>query len=435
MRISLRSACGLLLAGMMSFGGVSAHAQFRASIQGTVTDPTGALIPNAQVTLTDNGTNATQTATSNSDGVYNFAQLPPDKFTITATAPGFTKKVLQNVTLIPEQANSINIQLALGDTSTTVNVSADTISALDTATSNIGATISSNDIQHLPSFNRDVFTLTQLAPGVVSDGAQQAAGGVYAAPGNQGPGGSGNSGQMPTENRAQANANGQQNSNNGIAIDGISTVSAVWGGASVITPNQDSIDNVRIVTNDYDAEDGRFAGAQTMITSKSGTNQLHGSFFFAFHRPGLNAFQPPVRTSNGTRVGAPQRDTGRYNQWGGSLGGPIIKNRLFAFFAYETSPNSSTATSTGWYDTSQFRSSAPVGQHCIHVPDFPGQRASRNNRYQRRDLRDRGPDRRRQLQHDRRSGSRYRLAAQERPGQTGPDRNRHCRQSWRGQRP
>ena len=88
MRISLRSACGLLLAGMMSFGGVSAHAQFRASIQGTVTDPTGALIPNAQVTLTDNGTNATQTATSNSDGVYNFAQLPPDKFTITATATG-----------------------------------------------------------------------------------------------------------------------------------------------------------------------------------------------------------------------------------------------------------------------------------------------------------------------------------------------------------
>ena len=118
-------------------------------------------------------------------------------------------------------------------------------------------------------------------------------------------------------------ANGQQNSNNGISIDGISTVSAVWGGASVITPSEDSIDNVRIVTNDYDAEDGRFAGAQTMVTSKSGTNQLHGSLFIAIHRPGLNAFQPAVRTSNGTRVGAPQRDTGRYNQWGGSLGGPI----------------------------------------------------------------------------------------------------------------
>ena len=311
MRMPLRTTRGLLLAAMISLVGVSAHAQFRASIQGTVTDPTGALIPNAQVTLTDNATNATQTVASNSDGVYNFAQLAPDHFTITATAAGFTKKVLQNVTIIPEQANSINIQLALGESSTTVNVSADTISALDTATSNIGATISSNDIQHMPSFNRDVFTLTQLVPGVVSDGSQSAGGGVYAAPGNQGPGGTGNTGQQPTENRPQAVANGQQNSNNGISIDGISTVSAVWGGASVITPNEDSIDNVRIVTNDYDAEDGRFAGAQTMVTSKSGTNQLHGSLFIAIHRPGLNAYQPPVRTSDGTRIGAPQREIGR----------------------------------------------------------------------------------------------------------------------------
>ena len=315
----LRTACGLLLAAMVSLVSAAAHAQFRASIQGTVTDTTGAAIPNATITLKDNGTNATQTVTSSGEGVYNFAQLAPDRYTLTASAPGFQQKVLQNLTIIPEQANSINIQLELGATSTTVTVSADTVAALDTATSNIGATISSNDIQHLPSFNRDVFTLTQLVPGAVSDGSQSASGGVYAAPGNQGPGGSGNTGTMPTENRPQAMANGQQNSNNGISIDGISTVSAVWGGASVITPSEDSIDNVRIVTNDYDAEDGRFAGAQTMVTSKSGTNQLHGSLFIAIHRPGLNAYQPAVRTSNGTRVGAPQRDTGRYNQWGGSL--------------------------------------------------------------------------------------------------------------------
>src|SRR5580700_4604169 len=372
MRMPVRTASSLLLAAMAFSVSVTAHAQFRASIQGTVTDPTGALIPNAQVTLTDNGTNATQTSTSNSDGVYNFAQLAPDHFTITATAAGFTKKVLQNVTIIPEQANSINIQLALGESSTTVNVSADTISALDTSTSNIGATISSNDIQHLPSFNRDVFTLTQLVPGAISDGSQSASGGVFALPGNQGVGGSGNTGTMPIENRPQANANGQQNSNNGISIDGISTVSAVWGGASVITPSEDSIDNVRIVTNDYDAQDGRFAGAQTLITSKSGTNQLHGSLYIAIHRPGLNAYQPAVRTSTGTRVGAPQRDTGRYNQWGGSLGGPIIKNRLFAFFSYETSPNNSTATSTGWYETSQFRSSAPSGSIASTFLSFPG---------------------------------------------------------------
>lgn len=372
MRISLRSACGLLLAGMVSLAAVTARAQFRASIQGTVTDTTGAAIPNAQVILKDTATNATQTATTSGEGIYNFGQLPPDKFTITASAAGFTQKVLQNVTLIPEQANSINIQLELGAVSTSVTVSADTVSAIDTETSNIGATISSNDIQHTPSFNRDVFTLSQLAPGTVSDGAQSATGGVHSTPGTQGPGGSGNGGSFPTENGPQMNANGGQYETNGISIDGISTVSAVWGGTTVITPNEDSIDNVRIVTNDYDAEDGRFSGAQTMVTSKSGTNQLHGSLYIAIHRPGLNAFQPAIRTSTGTRVNNPRRDTARFNQWGGSLGGPILKDRLFAFFAYETSPNRSTATSNGWYETSSFRSAAPSGSIAAQYLGFTG---------------------------------------------------------------
>jgi hypothetical protein len=351
---------------------IPAAAQFRASIQGTVSDPSGAVIPGAQLTLKDNATDATLSATSDSTGVYNFNALPADHFTLTASAPGFTQKVIQDLQIIPEQPNSVNVQMQLGETTTTVTVTGDTASAVDTETSNIGATIGANEIQHLPSSNRDVFTLTQLAPGVVSDGAQGSGGGVFAAPGNQGPGGSGNGGAFPTENRPQANANGNQNENNGIAIDGISTVSAVWGGASVITPNEDSIDNVRIVTNDYDAENGRFAGAQTLVTSKSGTNQLHGSAYIAIHRPGLNAFQRAVRDSSGNEIGTPQRDTARFNQYGFSLGGPIIKDRLFAFFAYESSPNNSTSTGTGWYETSAFRGAAPAGSIASKFLSFPG---------------------------------------------------------------
>lgn len=349
-----------------------AHAQFRASIQGSVTDSTGAAIPNAQLTLKDNANNAVQTATSNGDGVYNFGALAPDHYTLTVTSPGFQKKVLQDLSIIPEQANSVNVQLELGETSTTVNVSAQTVSAMDTETPNIGGTVDSNQIQHMPSFNRDVTNLTQLIPGVIDDGSQNATGGAYSAPGNQGNAGTPASGAAPTENKPQAFADGQQNANNGISIDGISTVSAVWGGSTVITPSEESVDSVRVVTNDYDAEDGRFAGAQTFITSKSGTNQLHGSLFIAIHRPGLNAYQPAVRTSTGTRVGAPQRDTQRFNQWGGSLGGPIIKDRLFAFFAYETSPNNSTATSTGWYETSALHSEAPAGSIASTYLSFPG---------------------------------------------------------------
>lgn len=353
-----------------------AHGQFRTAIQGTVTDPTGAVIPGATLTLTDVGTNKVLTATSNADGVYNFSALPPDRFTLTGTAQGFKQKTIQNLQIIPEQPNSVNVELELGESSTTVTVSGETVSAVDTETSNIGATVSSNDIQHLPSFNRDVFTLTQLAPGAVSDGSQGSGGGVYNMPGNQGPGGSGNGGAPPTENGPQANANGQQYEMNSISIDGISTVSAVWGGTTIITPTEDSIDNVRVVTNDYDAENSRFSGAQTMVTSKSGTNQFHGSAFIAIHRPGLNAYNRPVRGANGTPIGATQRDQQRFNQYGGSLGGPIWKDHIFAFFAYEASPNSSTSQSTGWYETPALDKSAPSGSISSQFVNFPGSAVS-----------------------------------------------------------
>ena len=165
---ALRLRALLLVVAVMAAASVPSHAQFRASIQGSVTDPSGAAIPNAKLTLKDNATNQVLTATSDSGGVYNFNALPPDHFTLTATAPGFTQRVIQDLQVIPEQPNSVNIMLQLGETTTTVTVTGDTLAAIDdTETSNIGATISANEIQHMPSFNRDVFTLTQLAPGAV----------------------------------------------------------------------------------------------------------------------------------------------------------------------------------------------------------------------------------------------------------------------------
>ena len=357
---------------VLLFLSATAHAQFRTSIQGTVTDPDGAAIPGAQVTLKDNATGAVMTATSGGNGTYNFNALPPDRFTLTATAPGFQQKVINDLTVIPEQANSVDVRMALGEQTTTITVSGEAQAAVDTETPNIGATVDSNQIQHMPSFNRDVFTLTQLAPGTISDSAQNAGGGVRTNPGNQGPGGSNAGGQFPTENGVQSNANGGQYETNGISIDGISTVSAVWGGTTIITPNQDSVDNVRIVTNDFDAENGRFSGAQTLVTTKSGTNQLHGSAFITIHRPGLNAKNRPVVNSSGAHLSNPLRDTARFNQYGGSLGGPIFKDKLFAFFAFESSPNSSTTTNNGWYETSSFRGAAPSGSIAAQYLNFAG---------------------------------------------------------------
>ena len=219
-----------------------------------------------------------------------------------------------------------------------------TTEALDTETATVSSTISSNQIQHMPSFNRDVFQLAQLTPGVFGDGSQQGGGESFELPGNQGPGGTsgGNGGIFSTENGPQINTAGGQYENNGISIDGISTVSAVWGGTSVITPSEDSVDNLKVVSNNYDAEFGRFSGAQIQVSTKSGSNELHGSAFFKASRPGLNAYQRWNGVGS-TNPGTPaqrglNRDENRFNQYGGSLGGPLWKNKIFAFFNWETSP-------------------------------------------------------------------------------------------------
>ncbi|HEX6770746.1 MAG TPA: TonB-dependent receptor [Acidobacteriaceae bacterium] len=354
---------GIVLAGIAMLTSAG-HAQYRASLRGTVTDPSGAVVPNATVTLTDTGTNQVMTATSDANGIYTFNGLPPDHFSVKAEAQGFQTTNVAEVVLIPEQPNALNIKMQVGGTTQQVIVSGSQAPLLDTDTATVSQTISSNQIEHLPSYNRDVFQLAQLAPGVFGDGAQGGGGGTNNNPGNQGPGGSGNSaaGIFQTENGPQIQARGGQYETNGISIDGISTVSAVWGGTSIITPSEDSVANVKVVSNSYDAESGRFSGGQIQVTSKSGTNNFHGSLFFKASRPGLNAYQRWNGTGSNHAGSASDRgvnrDESRFNNYGGSVGGPIWKNKVFFFFNYETSPFSSSATSQGWYETPQFLASA-----------------------------------------------------------------------------
>ena len=172
-------------------------------------------------------------------------------------------------------------------------------------------------------------------------------------------------GIFQTENGPQALANGGQYENNSITIDGISTTSAVWGGTTIITPSEDSVESVKVVSNSYDAESGRFSGAQIQVTSKSGSNKFHGSLFFTAHRPGLNAYQRFNGAGNSVL-----RDDNFFNQFGGSVGGPIWKNKIFAFFNYETvrSPNSRPTSPT---DGTKLRLSPPP-----HLPEASPRRIS-----------------------------------------------------------
>jgi hypothetical protein len=279
-------------------------------------------------------------------------------------------KMLEHVQIIPEQPNSLNLQLEVGEAHETITVSG-TTEALDTETATVGGTITSNQIQHMPSFGRDVLKVAALAPGSFADNSQAAGNDNYNLPGANNQTGGGQSGGadgiFKTENGAQVIANGTQTENNGISIDGISTTSAVWGGSTVITPSEDSVDNVKVVSNSYDAENGRFSGAQIQITSKGGSNQFHGSLFFTTHQPNLNAFQP----YNGGNKNL--RDENHFEQFGGSIGGPIWKNKIFAFFNYETvrEPNS-IITGSGWYDTTALDALAPTGSIASKYLSFPG---------------------------------------------------------------
>ena len=128
------------------------------------------------------------------------------------------------------------------------------------------------------------------------------------------------------------------------------------------------MESVKIVSNDYDAENGRFTGAQIQVTSKSGTNHVHGGLFFTIHRPSLNAYQPYGPHTRGLR------DDNFFDQFGGNVGGPIWKNKIFAFFNYETvrTPSSVPQIANGWYDTAAFDGLAPAGSIASTYLTFPG---------------------------------------------------------------
>ena len=356
----------------------TAFGQYRASISGTVTDTTGAVVPGATVTLTDVETNRVMTAKSNDSGNYTFNALGPDHYKISVTMDGFATKELSSFGITPDAPNAVNVSLSVANSNTTVDVHADSTPVLETATATISGTVTDNQIQHLPTAGRDVFQLAQLAPGVFGDGAQAASGTSAAGlPGTVGPGGASRAnGIFQTENAPQANANGSQNGNNGITIDGVSTVSAVWGGASIITPSEDSVGSVRVVSNGYDAEQGRFSGAQIQINSKTGSNQFHGSLFFRANRPGLNAYQR-YNGPNSFNAGSPVdkgllRDATRSNQFGGSIGGPILRDRLFFFFNYETQRDHTSVPANGWFETPQFVALAQQGSIASTYLNFAG---------------------------------------------------------------
>src|SRR5215216_1406247 len=353
--------CGLFL----SCAVITANAQSRAGVQGTVSDSSGALVPGANVVLKDTETGKTQEVTTNNEGFYRITGLAPGRYELAVEKAGYKKSVSQNVAVSAEIIQGIDVILEVGNIEAVVIISEETTAELQTETANITKGITTTEVKRLPQVGRDPYELVRLTPGILGDAGRSPNGNSSGLPNSPGPGGSNNSIFQP-ENQPQISANGQRISANNFQIDGVSVNSLSHGGAAVVTPNQESVKEIQISSSTYSAEDGRNSGAQIKVVSQSGTNEFHGSAFLKYNSPKLNAFN---KYPNDFGRGRTERVERFFRQFGGSLGGPLYlprfgeggpavysgKDRAFFFFSYEGLRENTTALSTGYIETPQFR--------------------------------------------------------------------------------
>lgn len=336
-------------------------AQFRAGVQGTVTDSAGGVVGGATVTLTNKETNQSQTTTTSDAGFYRFTGLAPGLYSVAVEQQGFKKRVVDDVKVDAEAVKGQDVTLEAGGISEVVTVQAEN-TGLQTEDPNVRKTITNEEVLRLPQFGRDPYELARLTPGVLGTGARGSNGAAVNLPNTTGPGGS-NSSIFQTENQVPISANGQRVSANNFQIDGVSVNSQTWGGAAVITPSQESVKELQVSSSTYSAEDGRNSGAVIKVVSQNGTNDFHGSLFFRYDDPGLNSFN---------KFFLPTRVQNKLRSYGGSLGGPLPflrfgevdpkdslfrsgKDRLWFFFAYEGERNRNDNPYTAWLETPQFR--------------------------------------------------------------------------------
>ncbi len=297
---------------------VSAMAQSTtADVVGTVTDNSGAVVPDAKVTITNNGTNQSRTSHTNSAGEYVFTLLLPGQYSVRVEAAKF-KAFIGNVAISAGDRARVDAPLQVGATTETIEVQA-TTPLLQTDSSVVTATVTERAVEDLPMGTRNLINLVQLVPG-----ANEAASisGL-------------SSGQRP-DDRRQTNSfsvHGHDDILNNEMIDGTDNNERIIGTIGV-KPSIDAIQEVSVQTNDYAPESGRTPGAVVNIITKTGTNHFHGSVFEFFQNNALNARNPFDPTPNATTPISPQSEL-RQNDFGGSFGGPIIKDRTFFFAAFE----------------------------------------------------------------------------------------------------
>jgi hypothetical protein len=299
--ITLTSLCFLLIQPHCLFGQVD-----EGAINGTVQDASGAVVPGAHVTLLNTDQGLSLETNTNDSGGYTFSPVRIGHYTVTVTAPGFSKTTQTNLTVAVGQNMQVNVQLKTGEASTTVEVNT-APPQLETDESSVGQVVTERTVNSLPLNGRNFTFLAQLGAGV-------------------------NSSQADTRGNAASGAftaNGLRPSQNNYLLDGIdnnsNAVDFLNGTNFVILPPLDAIQEFKVQTADFSAELGRSAGAVLNATIKSGTNSIHGAVWEFFRNDKLDAADY-FESKKGEL---------RFNQFGATIGGPIIRNKIFFFGDYE----------------------------------------------------------------------------------------------------
>jgi hypothetical protein len=314
---------------------VAGHAQFTANVLGTVLDPNGAVVPNATVKLINVDTSVERTAVSNTSGVYRFDSLAPGNYTVTTTVRGFSPTAV-SFTLTTNQTLDVPLNLTVGKVSSTVTVTTEA-PLLDTSDSRLEQTLGTAALTNLPLPGRNPTNVITVAPGVTGLGGQ-------ASPGTS------NSTNFAPENWINASANGRGANGNQYVVDGMDVTSSIRPGVINLTPNADVVQEVSVQTNTYTVDYGRASSIQTVMTTKSGTNDFHGI--------ASDYYTSQQLTARG-EFGVPQpQKLNPYhtNNFSFALGGPVIPHKQFFFFAgYEPYRSmSSNGSSLVGYEAPEF---------------------------------------------------------------------------------
>ena len=303
------------------------------SLRGTVLDPSGAVVPGAQVALNNKATGLHFVNTANTNGEYNFLQIPPGRYTITATQTGFAAQS-KEAELLVNQPATVNFTLSVQASNTTVDVSS-TTETLNITDATIGNAVNNTTIEALPMEGRNVPDLLSLQPGVLYLSRQV---------------------DQDRDSRTGA-VSGARSDQSNITLDGVDDNDQRQGYAftGVLRSTLDSVEEFRVTTTVSNADNGRSSGAQVTLVTKGGTNSFHGSLYEYNRNTDASAnnwFNKQAELSNGlpNKPGELIRNT-----FGGSLGGPIKKDKLFFFANYERQPTRENQQETLTVPTASFR--------------------------------------------------------------------------------